>query len=305
MDRRIDELISRLQRGVVILDGATGTELTRRGATTTLPLWSAAALESHPEVVEEVHRDYVSAGADLVVANTFRTNVRTLRAAGLHARGGELNRVAIELARRATTESDLTVWVAASIAPVEDCYRPDLVPDEATLGDQHREMVAWLVDARADLLWIETMNTTREARAAAAAAHEAGLPFALSFVVGEDGALLSGEAFEPAVAAVEAFEPLAIGLNCIPPDGMSMHLPRLRRATQRPLAAYAHIGNPEPIIGWSFSRDMPPAEYASHAIKWVEQGARIVGGCCGTTPAHIRALREARDAPTRGARRRA
>lgn len=151
-----------------------------------------------------------------------------------------------------------------------------------------------------DLLWIETINTVREARAAATAARAAGFEFAVSFVTRESGDLLSGEPLEDAVAAIDPLGPLAIGLNCIPPAGMTANLPRLiacvenrwhRRTAEKPaIAAYAHIGNPEPICGWSFSQTMSPEEYAEHAKRWVELGARIIGGCCGTTPKHIRAL---------------
>jgi S-methylmethionine-dependent homocysteine/selenocysteine methylase len=288
------ELERRLAAGPIVLDGATGTELTRRGVDTTLPLWSAAALRTHPQAVESIHRDYAEAGAQIIVANTFRTNPRTLRRAGCAADGPELNRLAIAIARRAIAECTVRrrVWVAGSVAPVEDCYSPQLVPDEPTLLDEHRRMVAWLRDAQPDLIWIETMNTVREARAAAGAAFDAGLPLVVSFVVREDGNLLSGEPLEAAVDAVEPFAPLAIGLNCIPPEGITRNLPRLRQATRRPLAAYAHIGNPEPICGWSFSQSVPPQRYAEHAQRWRATGATIIGGCCGTTPAHIAALAE-------------
>ena len=81
------------------------------------------------------------------------------------------------------------------------------------------------------------------------------------------------------------------GANCIPPDGVTRNLARLRAATPRPLLAYAHLGNPEPITGWSSSPDVSPEAYATEAARWIELGARIVGVCCGTTPAHIAALR--------------
>ena len=310
---------------VLVLDGATGTELERRGVPTPRPLWSAAALLTHPDLVAAIHRDYVAAGADILVANTFRTNARALRAAGLFHRGQELNRRAVALARQASSAAsrptpgtgtdghrqeataeprsptDATrpcgrpVLVAASLAPVEDCYSPQLAPQEALLLDEHRQMLGWLTAANPDLVWIETMNTVREARAAARVTTEAQMPFVVSFVVREDGNLLSGERLEEAVAAVEPLAPLAIGLNCIPPAGLTALLPRLRRATGRPLVAYAHINNPAPITGWSYSQMVGPEEYAEHVRRWLDLGASVVGGCCGTTPAHIRAIRDALD----------
>jgi len=278
----------------VVLDGAMGTELERRRAAHPAPLWSAGALLDAPQAVKAIHAEYVRAGADILVANTFRTNPRTLRAAGVLDQGPALNALAVSLARQAAAHLGKPggqVLVAASVAPVEDCYRPDLVPSESELWAEHSQMMEWLAAAGPDLIWIETMNTLREAGIAARVAATIGLPVAISFVVRENGDLLGGDRLEDAVAAVEPARPVAIGLNCIPPRGLSRILPRLRQATGRRLAAYAHIGNPVPIRGWSFSEDMHPVEYAEYARQWLGLGALIIGGCCGTGPAHIQAVR--------------
>ncbi|MBN2446545.1 MAG: homocysteine S-methyltransferase family protein, partial [Phycisphaerae bacterium] len=233
---------------------------------------------------------YVEAGADIVVANTFRTNPRTLNAAGCETDGPGLNHTAVNLARSAAIAGARPVVVAASVAPAEDCYHPERVPEEAQLRDEHGKMLEWLVAAGPDMIWIETMGTIREARAAteAAAGH---LPLAVSFVLREDGALLSGEPLAEAVAAIEPFAPVAVGINCIPPTGITSLLPRLRKLTARPIAVYAHIGNRQPILGWSYSQEhVSPTEYADQARRWRDQGADIIGGCCGTTPAHIAAI---------------
>ncbi len=284
----------RLRHGPpLLLDGATGTELERRGVATPPPLWSAAALLDHPDVVARIHADYVAAGADILVANTFRTGPRALRCAGIDTRGPELNRLAVTLAREAAANArHRPVLVAASVAPVEDCYQPEHAPDEPTLAREHDRLIQWLAPASPDLIWIETIGTIREARAATAAARAAGFPFVISLVLRETGALLSGEPLHAAVAAIEPQEPLAIGLNCIPPGGLSALLPRLRATTRRPLVAYAHINNARPIPGWRSTEHLTPARYAAIASGWVDLGARIVGGCCGTTPSHIAALRK-------------
>ncbi|MGE0479180.1 MAG: homocysteine S-methyltransferase family protein [Phycisphaerae bacterium] len=297
----IGELRTTLDAGrILLLDGATGTELERRGVACPAPLWSAAALRTHPEVVEQIHREYVAAGADIVVANTFRANPRTLRRAGAPADGPELCRRALDLARRAADDDDRRVWVAASVGPAADCYSPQDVPDEATLGAEHAELARWLADAGADWLWIETINTVREARAAAAAASAASLPFAISFVTRESGALLNGEPLRAAIEAVTPFRPLALGVNCIPPRGIDRVLPQFAEAASGctatagaacAAAAYAHIHNARPLPGWSYAQGLAPTEYADVAQGWAAAGAGIVGGCCGTTPAHIAAVR--------------
>lgn len=290
------ELEHRLQVGTpLLLDGATGTELERRGVPTPAPLWSAAALRKKPTELLGIHDDYVEAGAEIIVANTFRTNPRTLRAAGWDDQATNLNAIAVGLAREAVAAAREEIfvqrWVAASVGPVEDCYRPELTPDERTLLAEHEQNAEWLVAAEPDLLWIETIGTLREARAVARIYAETGFAWAVCFVTDERGRLLSGEPLAEGVAAVERFDPIAIGLNCIPPSGLSANLEELKLIAHRPLVAYAHIGNAEPLRGWSYAESHNPAEYAKAARQWLDIGARVVGGCCGTTPDHIAAVR--------------
>lgn len=273
-----------------VLDGAMGTELERRGACGPAPLWSAAALLDRPQTVRDIHAEYVTAGADILVANTFRTNPRTLRAAEIADRGAELNQLAVNLAREAAAAASTPVLVGASVAPVEDCYRPELAPDESTLREEHRRNIEWIAAAAPDLVWIETISTVREARAAAVAAAETGLPFVCSFVTREDGKLLSGEPLVQAIVAVVELDPVAIGLNCIPPTAATAHLAEFAVLAGPPIITYAHIGNEHPLPGWSVAESASPEQYAQHARAWMRHGARIVGGCCGTTPAHVAAV---------------
>ncbi|TWT40973.1 Homocysteine S-methyltransferase [Phycisphaerae bacterium RAS1] len=273
-----------------LLDGAMGTELERRGVACPPPLWSAAALTAAPDAVRQIHVAYLKAGADILTANTFRTNPRTLAACGRSEEGATLTRLAVELARQAARDAQRDVLIAASVAPAADCYRPDLAADDATLHREHSQMAAWVLAAGADLAWIETMNTAREAAIAAACCAAAGLSLSISFVLREDGGLLGGDAIEDALAGVEPFEPLCVGLNCGPPTGITRHLPRLRRATHRPIAVYGHINNLTPTPGWRLAQAMSPRAYAAVAQRWINEGAAIVGGCCGTTPEHISAM---------------
>lgn len=283
-------LLAALRKGPLVLDGATGTELQRRGCSTELPLWSARALLESPATVCAIHEDYWRSGAQIVVANTFRTNVRTLARAGLHSRGRELNATAVRLAQEARERAGACGWVAASVAPVEDCYCPERVPPNDELREEHRRMLEWLLEAQPDLIWIETMNTVREAQIAAQAAAETGLPFAVSLAPREDGRLLSGEPLSDVVAVIEPLNPLAIGVNCAPPGGILAALRTLRAISERPLAAYAHIGNAEPTAGWSFSESVEPEAYRAHSRTWLQAGAAIIGGCCGTGPEHVAAV---------------
>ena len=296
MDRdRRQALRARLAGGApLLLDGATGTELERRGAPAHLPLWSAHALQSAPELVARIHRDYVEAGAEIVTANTFRTQARTLARAGADApaRARELCALAVSLARRAADAAPggRTVWVAGSMPPLEDCYRPDLVPEAETLETEHAEHARHLAEGGADLLLVETMNTIGEALAAARAARATSLPVWVSFACDGAARLLSGEPLADALAAVEDLAPDLVGVNCLPPSAAAAALDVLA-GHGRPFGVYANLGAPIDGSGWARSDDCTPAEFAEHALRWRAAGARAVGGCCGTQPEHIRAIR--------------
>jgi S-methylmethionine-dependent homocysteine/selenocysteine methylase len=278
----------------VLLNAATGTELQRRGADTRLPLWSARALVESPALVSAIHKDEVAAGAEVLTANTFRTHRRTLEKAGLGGRSRELTLLAVRLAREAAEGGGREVFVAGSLSPLEDCYRPDLVPEDEALEREHRDQAESLATAGVDAILLETHNTVRELVAAARAAKATGLPYIASMVTDGAGRLLSGEPIEDAVRALERFDPDALSINCVPAARLSADLARLAAAApDRPLGAYGNLGLPADDFGWSFTEELSPELYADHARKWVAIGARLVGGCCGTTPAHTAALRYA------------
>jgi S-methylmethionine-dependent homocysteine/selenocysteine methylase len=269
-----------------VLDGALGTELERRGSPCALPLWSAHALLRAPDLVRAIHGDYARAGARALTANTFRTQAHVLARVGLAARAGELTALAVRLAREAAQEAAAEgILVLGSAAPLEDCYRPELVPDEATLAREHAAHAQNLVRAGVDAILLETMNSAREAEAALRATREAGASALVSFVCGAEARLLSGEPLAEAIARVVPLGPLAIGVNCAPWSVLAACLPVLRAAAL-PFFAYANLGAPSE----SGERALAPAAFAREAARWADAGAAWLGGCCGTTPAHIAAL---------------
>jgi S-methylmethionine-dependent homocysteine/selenocysteine methylase len=277
----------------LLLDSAMGTELERRGARSQLPLWSAWALLESPSLVLAVHRDDLAAGADILTANTFRTHRRSLEKAGKRKRSEELTHQAVELARRAAGESPRPILVAGSLSPLEDCYRPDLVPDEGTLWQEHGQQASLLQAAGADLILAETHNTVRELVAAVRAAKETGLPVIASAVTDGKGRLLSGETVEDAARAVTPLRPDALSINCVPAPSLLPDLQRLSEASPgAPLAAYGNLGPPSGPGGTQFPYVIDPKDYAELARAWIAVGARVVGGCWGTTAAHTAALRE-------------
>ena len=310
----------RLERKApIVLDAAMGTELSRRGASTAPPLWSARALVEAPELVEAIHRENVAAGADVLTIASFRLHARNLRDSSCSLSRGELIARAVTLARRAASEVSSKVngeaahratlqqerraarrgdgatppskkilgaiAIAGSLAPLEDCYRPDRVPSEAEISSEHAEMAVALARAGVDLILIETMNTIREALAAAQGAAATGLPVVVSCVTDGEGRLLSGERIEDFARALLAlpFPPDALGVNCVAARSLGADLARLAAAASSvPLAAY----------GNTYGDPVAPEDYAVLAASWARLGARLVGGCCGTTAAHTAALRD-------------
>lgn len=281
-----------VRRIPAILDGAMGTELQRRGVETGLPLWSAKALVMRPEMVQKIHEDYIAAGADIITTNTFRTTRRTFQHVGIPDNSAELTRRAVNLARRAQeTSGRHEVLIAGSIAPLEDCYRPDLVPPDDQLRREHAELAGRLAAAGIDLILVETMNTVREAYAACEAATATGKEVIVSFICDREGNLYGGESLAYGIRAIAALAPAAFSINCVSPRFLRPAITIARATTTLPLAVYGNVGIPEnQRRGWEFTQDIGPAEYASYAGDWYDSGVAIIGGCCGTTPEYISAL---------------
>ena len=282
---------------IVLLDGPVGTELAARGVPTPPPLWSAAAIEAAPEVVGAIHRDYALAGATVHTAATFRA---TPRAAG--ARFRELTARAVAITRAAVPAGHR---VAGSVAPIEDCYRPDLSP--ARPRAEHDLLVRALADAGVDLLLCETFPHAGEAIVAVEAAVATGLPVWVAFTAGPAGTLFTPAAMRDAARAAVAAGAAAVLCNCVAATRTHPFVESLK-GLGVPFGAYANAGPPGDALGWvdaapgdvgDASRiDRPRADarrraaagYARHAARWVAAGATLVGGCCGTGPEHVAAL---------------
>ncbi len=278
------------QPAPILLDGATGTELHRRGVDTGLPLWSANALldEQGRQILKRIHLDYLEAGAEILTANTFRTHRRALAKSGNADLARELTRRAVDVAREAIRDLDSPDprFVAGSISTLEDCYQPAQVPPDDELRAEHSERVQHLIECGVDLILIETMNSIREAAIAAKLAAITGTPVIVSFACDPMGNILSGESLSDAARELLPLGIAAIGVNCGPTPYLAAPLLELQAACPPafPLIAYGNIGYADEAVGWVNTDAEAPAAYCRHAAHWP---AKIIGGCCGTTPAHI------------------
>lgn len=267
---------------VQILDGAIGTELISRGVELRAPRWSAIANDGAPDVLGDIHRDYANAGATLHIANTFRTQP------GAYGEGWvDALRSAVRIAREALPAGSTLL---GSIAPVEDCYRPELSPGAAARS-VHQEVAAALAAAGCNVLLCETHSNAAEALAASEAAIATGLPTWLSLTAGPFAELAS-----PAELGAIAKDAASIGVervlvNCIAATQITAYVEAVGRADV-PIGVYANAGAKDEGLGWGAAGHQAADAYADIAKRWVDAGASVVGGCCGTSPLHVRALAE-------------
>ena len=283
--------------GVLLLDGGMGQELVARGVDNSTGLWSAEALIHQPELVQQAHKAFLDAGADVIIANTYASTIRRVPERDKFER---LNRTAGELARAAVAEADHDALVAGSLPPMFGSYRPDQVRGEDELLPMYRaqcEVQAPYVD----LFLCETMSTAGEARAAAKAAAEFDKPVWVSWTLADDrsGRLRSGESIVDAAQALETLGVSALLVNCSIPEAATAAMPALAQAAAgRPYGAYPNGFHPiDSAVGVNDGADVPGARedldqtgFARFAQTWREAGAQLIGGCCETHPCHIAEL---------------
>jgi methionine synthase I (cobalamin-dependent)/5,10-methylenetetrahydrofolate reductase len=288
-----------LDERVLVCDGAMGTMLYARGVFINR---SFDALNlAQPDLVGEVHREYLRAGADVIETNTFGANRVKLAAFGLGDRLHEVNFIGAQIARGAARDR---AFVAGAIGPlgirIEPFGRTGV--DEAEI--YFKEQAAALLEGGVDLFILETFRDVNEIGAAIAAVRSlTDLPIVAQMTTEEDGNSLDGTPPEEFAPALERHGATVIGVNCsVGPAPMLETIERLARATERRLSAQPNAGRPRDIEGRNIYLCSP--EYmASYARRFIQRGVRLVGGCCGTTPEHIRQIRLAVNAQGPGATR--
>jgi S-methylmethionine-dependent homocysteine/selenocysteine methylase len=287
----------------IVLDGATGTELQKRGVPMDDGAWCAVATATHPKLLRAIHEDYVRAGADIVTANTFASARHLLERAGIGERTAELNRLAVHVAREAAARAGDEVGRPIAVAGSLSTMRPvgkgtdqrDPGVDLATIpwAANLREAAELQAEAGADLLLLEMMSDLEHGGLALEAALATGLPVWVGLSARRrDGELMSFRDDGPTFATLVrhyAAQPIgALGvMHTSLPDTEDALGILLDQATM-PVMAYpeaGHFRSPD----WQFT-EVEPAALAAAACDWVRRGARVVGGCCGLGPVHIAAV---------------
>ncbi len=271
----------------LLFDGATGTQIAERGGEP-----GPIANLQHPDIVFQIHASYRDAGADILLTNTLTANRIYLRHAGQEDKFDELNRRGVELCKRAASDK---CYVCGDMGSTGQFLEPLGDYTEEQFFENAAEQARVLCDAGVDCIIIETMTDIREAAICAKAAkEETGLPViaCISFDSTVNGfRTMMGDTIEKAVSELTKAGADAIGTNCgtVDPYEASEIIRQMRALTNVPLAAEPNAGKPELTAGRVIFK-LNPNQFAEGVIKCVEAGARLVGGCCGTTPEHIKAL---------------
>src|SRR6202044_1874366 len=285
------DLLARIKQSPILCDGAMGTLLYAKGVFINR-CYDELNL-SQPDLIRAIHHDYLQAGAEIIETNTFGANAFRLARHSLADRVPDINRMGARLAREAAKSFD--VWVAGSVGPLGTRIEPLGKTSFEEARGAFREQIEALAEAGVDLLMLETFGYLEELHQAMLAAKDVGakLPLVVQVTIDEDGNCLDGS--DPATFAprLEDWGADVIGCNCsVGPVAMLDAIERVRALTSLPLAAQPNAGIPRSVEGRNIYLCSP--EYmASYARKFVAAGVKLVGGCCGTTPEHIRVMKAA------------
>jgi homocysteine S-methyltransferase len=285
------DILARIKQSPVLCDGAMGTLLYSKGIFINR-CYDELNL-SQPDLIRAIHHDYLQAGAEMIETNTFGANAFRLARHSLADKVRDMNRMGARLAREAAKSFD--VYVAGSVGPLGTRIEPLGKTSFEEARQAFREQIEALAEGGVDLLMLETFGYLEELHQAMLAAKDVGakLPLVVQVTIDEDGNCLDGSDPETFAPRIEEWGADVIGCNCsVGPVAMLDAIERVRALTSLPLAAQPNAGIPRSVEGRNIYLCSP--EYmASYARKFVAAGARIVGGCCGTTPDHIRVMKSA------------
>ena len=277
---------------VLVADGATGTNYFKMGLTSGEPpeFW----VTDHPDRVKSLHQQFVDAGADIILTDTFGCNRHRLKLHKAEGRVHELAGGAARLAREVADASGRPVVVAGSIGPTGELFEPLGAMTEAEAIDTFAEQIRGLFDGGADVAWIETMSAPEEMLAAAKAAIREGVPYVCTMSFDTAGRTMMGvlpQSLEAQFAELER-KPLAIGANCgVGASDILVSISEMR-GFATPIVAKGNCGIPK-FEGTTITYSGTPELMGKYAALAADAGARIIGGCCGTSPEHLAAIRAA------------
>ena len=291
-----------VRQKIVVLDSGMGKTLAMKGVDIPPTIWSANALIVAPEVVIEVHLENIRAGAKIITTNSYGVIAADLEKEGLKDKYEELNQAAGQLAAQAVSLSGEEVVIAGSLPPQNGSYRPDRVLNRKIIEPLYRRQ-AGLLAPYVDIFLCETMSTIEEAHAAITATSEFGIPVMVGLTLHDEkvACLRSGESLLESVNKLKELNPLGILANCCLPERISEAITILVGSGAKYTGGYAnaftHVPQDWLLDGkkgtdgrLKLREDLSPENYCKFVASWVQQGANLVGGCCGTTASHIQSI---------------
>ncbi len=274
----------------LLLDGAMGTELIKRGVELPLPVWSADANLTHPDIIRDIHLDYIRSGADVITTNTFRTTTWTYRKVGFNpsrakARARESLLKAVELAR--STAGDV-VKVAGSMTSVDDCYSPELFPGKSVVEDIYGETTEWFLEAGVDFVLFETMGNIQEIKIALNISHSNPVERWFSLILKDGEYLLDKSLLKDVVKIIRNFSVNCLLLNCNTIQTSLDGIDHLLEDWDGEWGAYPNLGVTD------FKNDyfeiIDDHKFEENMRLILNKNPDVIGTCCGSSPTHVNAL---------------
>ena len=275
-----------------LLDGAMGTELAKRDVDIPLPLWSADANVTHPNIVKDIHIDYIKAGADIITTNTFRTTSYSYQKAGYspqraRERAHDSLRSAVEMAQIAAGDS---TQIVGSITSIDDCYSPELFPGKGAAQDTYGEVIEWFNNSGINHLIFETMGHLEEIQIALEMSQNAQMNLWVSLILKNGTQIRNGESIEETVNLIKKYSVSCLLINCNRVETIHKGIDNFLTFWRNDWGVYPNLGKTD------FDNDyfelINSDNFREAMLSYLDLSPSVIGACCGSTPEHIHLLKK-------------
>ncbi len=273
-----------------ILDGAMGSELIKRGLTLPKYIWSAQINNTHPQYIHQIHKEYLDSGANFITTNTFRTTPRSYQKLYDITSSKKLAKKSLDKAVKiAKNVANSSTIILGSIAPLEDCYKPNLFPGKTIAIKEYSELAKWLINAGVDILFLETMNSIIEIESALSALTNFNFPIWISFTL-KNNKLLSGDNILEVITLLNNYNINMILINCSTLLNTKLAVDYIVNNWTKKWGIYPNLGKGSISADGNITNYETIGNYLSLMKYAHNRGASILGACCGSSPKHIKAL---------------